>query len=207
MNISDLEPLIALDAKDVPYPLLSSALMRSLREFFRETYLWHHTETITPLSGNTTVTLTSLPVNTELCGIAECDFTVYNTKEIQRLDPDWRTYTDSTIDALVYDDTLDAQTIYLYPALNADALPFSITVAVKPILTATTIPDRTVEWDTVIASGALAWLKAMEGRPWTDRDAVTLHAEKFRTGCDRARIARSTATGRPKPLRTTTYGF
>lgn len=78
-------------------------------------------------------------------------------------------------------------TIVVNPAPQV-AITVPIEIAVQPRRDATVLPDElAVEWDDVIAAGALGILMNQRGFDWYDPNAAVFHNNTFRAGLDNAK--------------------
>jgi hypothetical protein len=90
--------------------------------------------------------------------------------------PAWRSASGPGLVAIV--PTRSSVTAYPIPSAD-DTKPLYLRCALKPTLSATTCGDVLDNWRDGIAAGALAKLKAMANKPWTDREAVASYRKTF----------------------------
>lgn len=172
MNISEFLPYVYVEAEGCPEALALNALRLSLRDFCDRSHAWRDSVAITLLADTQEYTITT-DAGSELAmrGIleAEYDGAAVDVRTSEEMPVGWRTETGTGLTAIVP----SRRTLLAYPIPTAnDATPLNLIVALRPTLDATTCDDTLADWTEGIAAGALAILKLMPNKPWTDREAV-----------------------------------
>lgn len=85
----------------------------------------------------------------------------------------------------------DTNKLRLYTIPDADTTDsIQCNCIVRPTLDATDVPDYIFDqWSDVVAEGALAYLKKMPMKPWTDFANAAIHEAEYRRGMSKAKKA------------------
>jgi len=182
-NISDLEPLARPYIQDCPKLLVTRELLRAARTFFAKSQVWRETIHVGVGGG-----LNSGQINIEdgqaMIAIADVR-KMGDTKSLLKM-PDKRNLPTCTGEPGVYTATTD--TLYIGP-IPTETYIAEVEVIVKPSLTATTLPDVTLEdWGEQIACGAVESLLNMPDAAWFNPQGSIGHGNRFRAGITEARI-------------------
>lgn len=173
MNIADFLPYVYAEAEGCPEVAALNVLRLSVREFCDASKAWRHVaDPIYMYAGYNEFDI-DVPLGAELAmkGIIEAEYSgaAVDIRTSEDLPANWRTETGSGITAIVP----TRRTVLVYPTPTAnDPLPLNLVVALRPALDATTCSDTLADWTEGITAGALARLKLMPNKPWTDREAV-----------------------------------
>lgn len=83
----------------------------------------------------------------------------------------------------------DSNKLRLYPIPTADTVDFiKCNCIVRPTIDAINVPDYLhAQWAEVIAEGALAYLKKMPLKPWTDFNNAAIHEMAYHRGMSQAK--------------------
>jgi len=208
--ISDLVPDVRVEIPEIPSFVAERQLLRAARELCEEARVWRVDISITPTAATTDLT-SLLPTTTELVDI----ISIKNTDGGAPVDPktqawldintsDWRNDTNS---AAKYYMLSSNNTIQLFPTPPATSgASYYVRLAVKPLLTATTIDDLVAnKHDELIIHGALAKLFLQPRKVWSDPVLGQYHLSEFMAGVPtaRAKAADEYQTG---VARTVKYG-
>jgi len=208
--ITDLVPDVRVEIPDIPSFVAERQLLRAMREFCEESRSWRVNISISVAAATPTVLLTSLlPTSTELVDIISIKNVDGGGPVVPRtyiwLDQnttDWRSETDDTAKWYLLDGN---NTVRFVPTPSATAAnQYYARVAVKPLLTATTVNDVVVnKYDELIVHGALSRLYSIPRKPWTDDGRAAYHMSLFREGIPRARQEASDEfqTGVPRKVK------
>jgi hypothetical protein len=192
-------PLLA-DLKFCPNPLITSEVLKACRRFCDKTRLWSEALTaINVVAGTTAYALTSTSGDAVAVERAELNGEAIWPTSPQKEDLDSSTWrTDTTSEPTGYYVTED---LYIHLVDTPDtAITGGLTVWawLKPLLTATTVPDwlwnSHADW---IARGARANLLMLENCPWSDfKKAADFYAafeERLNTVAAKRHLKRSPA--------------
>jgi len=208
--ITDLVPDVRAEIPDIPSFVAERQLLRAARIFCQETRAWRVNIEVSVTETVARTILTSLlPTGTELVDI----ISVKNTSGGEPLTPrtfswldenltDWRSETD--LNAAYY--VLDGNnTMRLVPTPSATtAYLYDARIAVKPLLSATTLDDVLVnKYDELIIHGALGKLYVMPRKTWTDDARAAYHTGLFNAGIPAAKTeaADEFQTGVPRKVK------
>lgn len=206
-----LVPDVLAEVPNIPSFVAERQLLRATRQFAEHTRAWRANITITTTANADTVNLTSLlPTSTELVdiismknasGAAPVEPRTFSWLDTNRAD--WRTETDIAATSFVLSSN---NVLRLVPTPSATGTRYNTRVAVKPLLTATTIDDMLVnKYSEELIHGALAYLFLIPQKPWTDGAMAQYHQAMFMNSFAgaRAEAADEFQTGVP---RTVKYG-
>ena len=177
MNISDFLPDVYLDAQGVPEAIALHALRNSLRDFCEYTKAWQADATDVDLLADTQEYPLAGPSDSEFVAILtatynDAPYDVRTLEEMDRILPTWRSDTGTGVAYLAY----NKETLFVSPIPTADdSYPVIIRAAYKPTISATTCGDSLEEWREGISAGALARIKMISGKPWTDPQSAAFN--------------------------------
>jgi hypothetical protein len=191
MNLSTFLPDIYLEAPGCPESVALNALRHAMREFCERTRAWQEDlDDISVISGQPSYDI-DVPVDAELVMVLSGRYDgsqfdkIYTPEEMDRVLVTWRSDTGTGVDYLIQ----DWNTLYVSPIPTADdSEPVSLRAALKPTLSATTCGDILDQWREGLSSGAIARLKMITGKPWSDPQGAVYHASQFETAKRRARV-------------------
>lgn len=209
--LSTLVPDVRAHIPEVPSFIVQRDLIRATREFCERTRAWRVSVSMVTIASSSTISLTSyLPSNTELVDIISMKNSAGGAPVVPRtivwLDENlsqWRTNNTSTTASYYVRES--NTTIRLIPT-PASVATYNVRMAVKPLLTATTIDDILVnKFRETFISGALSFLFMIPRKPWTDMNAASIHAARFESGMTEAK-AEATDEFQTGIVRTVKYG-
>jgi hypothetical protein len=159
-------------------------MRRVLREFFRRTTCWRHTQAVALTDATTNPISLTVPD-----GIASHVLSVVldgGQRPLPVLPEHMRLPVGATIDrgrpAAWY--TIEADQLYLYPPPNGDfTLQISLVANMPRDPAFKTVPDFVLDhYHDVVAAGVIGELYSMAGKPWTQPDAGKLKNKSFYRG-------------------------
>lgn len=206
MNVADLRPLVAIEVPGCLTSSIDLAILQAAREFCRRSGVWRAWLADIALQAAVSEYTPTPPADGEIvdylfANIDGEDTDIFPEHEMDEFIVGWRTKTGSAVEAVIGRQA----SVLVYPIPTASGEALSLRASIMPTRNATTLPDNLSRWDEGLASGALARLKAMPGKGWTDREAVATHKDLFEVAINNASI--SMAKGFSKtPLRTKTIG-
>jgi len=190
-----LVPDVLAEIPGIPSFVAERQILRATRLFTEETRAWRVNLQLSVVATVAAVNLTALlPVGTELVDIVSMKNVgggePVHPKTFKWLDQntsDWRGQTDIAARWYVLDGNNTVRLVPT-PAVTTAAL-YDVRVAVKPLLTATTIDDLLInKFSEPLIHGALAQLYQMPRKPWTDGGLAQFHLALFRDALPGARV-------------------
>lgn len=181
MNLTEFLPDIYLEAPGCPELVALNALRHTLRDFCERTHAWQETlDAIAPLEGFPSYDMDA-PPDSEVAVILSATYAgrpvpVTTAREMDFHATDWRNVSGGSVSAIIP----GVSSIRVYPVPVADDEDtIVIRAALRPTHSATTCGDVLDGWREGIAAGALARLKKIPNKPWSDREAVSVYARDF----------------------------
>jgi hypothetical protein len=167
-TVASFLPFVVPYLPRCPQPVVEQEIHRTVREWFRESWMWEFYPTWNSVEDQTEYTLTP-PANSE----------VYRVNWVQ-------------VNGKVLEDRIDFQasvaSIELMEAPAEDDLPIKAKVIVIPTLTWAEIPDVVVShWQNVIVNGILYNLKVQEGQPWFAPNEAMIRRQTWQEALSLAR--------------------
>lgn len=188
MEISAFLPEVYLDAPGVPEPVALNALRNALRELCVVSRAWStELDPIAIVSGQVLYDL-DCPYGSEATAIISATqgttaLAVTTIHDLNRTDSGWRDRTGEALWAVIF----DPGNVRVYPTPSADQDdPLLVRVSLRPTLDASACDDLMGRYSEYLVAGALARLKTIPNKPWSDREAVGVHQAQFRYGINRA---------------------
>lgn len=191
-TLADFLPDVQPYCDGVPIPIAERAILHAAREFCSKSGYWRDDQlfdTVTDESSTGAYTLT-LAAGRELVSLVTPIY--HGSKQVYLKNEewlsadyaeDWRTQTGET--ALFF--TMSAKTIVRlvpYPTV-AVVDDLRVTRILRPSLVSPTVDDTVLgDWSEQIGWGALARLKAMPERQWTDLTTADGYLEQFQNACN-----------------------
>jgi hypothetical protein len=189
-NISEFRNEVRQDVHGVPNPVVDNAILATCIDFCSETGLWQEMlPAINVVQDQAEYTLTSANGQIEEVMFVHYDDVLIAPISRHRKDFEhstWRTQsTDNPNQYFIGQDRI----LTLIPTPNAAlANGLKVWVILKPLRTATTVPDFMFnDYLEVIGYGAKAKLLKMRQRPWYDRKDSTVYAGEYMLGRDKAK--------------------
>ena len=181
MNLSEFLPEIFLEVNGCPEAVALNALRHTLREFCDLSKAWQaDIDSVSVISGQPSYDI-DVPPDAELMILLSATYnsrpmTIYTPEEMDRILTTWRTDTGTGVSYLIQDWNM----LYVSPVPTADdSNPIYLRAAFKPTMVATTCGDILENWREGISGGALARLKQIPGKAWTDRDGALYYRSLF----------------------------
>lgn len=188
MNISDFLPDVMAEARGCPEFLALPQIRYALREFCDQSRAWTVDADPVVLVGGVYEYPLDLPPDVELAvnGLLSGEFqgALVDLVPYASLPAGWRSEPWNGLKGIA---SRDRRAIVVYPPPLADiADPLTVTVVVRPTVSAQTCGDILGDWIEGIAAGAVARLKAMPEKPWSDRPAVGEYRSRFESAINSA---------------------
>ena len=194
-TLADFLPDVQPHCDGVPIPVAERAVLHAAREFCSKSGYWREDElfeTVTDESATGEYTLTpaaGTELATVVTPIMHASKPVYLKNEewlTENYRETWRALTGEQAQFF----TMTAKTVVRlvpYP-LTAVANDLRVTKILRPSLTSPVV-DATVlaDFSEQIGFGAIARLKAMPGKTWTDLDTVDAYLARFEDGISEAK--------------------
>ena len=191
-TLADFLPDVQPHCDGVPIAVAERMILHAVREFCSKSGYWRDDQlftTVTDESATGAYTLT-LAAGTELVSVVtpilhgNKPVTLQNEEWLtEYYAEDWRTQTGETATFF----TMSAKTIVRlvpYPTV-AVADDLRVTRILRPSLASPTVDDTVhADWCEQIGWGALARLKAMPERQWTDLTTADAYLEMFKDACN-----------------------
>lgn len=209
--ISTLVPDVRVEIPGVAAFVAERQLLRATRVFCEETRAWRTNISVGVSAATPTVILTSLlPTATEMVDVISVKNSVDGGEPVHPrtyawLDQNrtnWRAETNNYATYFLLDGN---DTIRFVPTpSDTIANLYDVRVAVKPLLTATTIDDILAnKFREELIHGALGYLYAIPKKPWSDPGLATFHINAFNSGIPAARTAAAEEfqTGVPRKVK------
>ncbi len=181
MDWDAFSPLILPYVSGVPTPLLEQHARLAAIDFLKHTKAWQ--ADLAPivsdgvLTAFTMVTPTDAQVEKLLSVVITDAYGNIAEANVRTAGYGARLARQGTFEAIA--STSDRLTLAVTPAQPLSA-SIVATVALKPTLTAATLPDALfAQYGPEIAKGAVAALTAMAGKPWTDLGTARINAAEF----------------------------
>ncbi len=196
MKIVDLEPFVAVEVLECPFPTISQAILMTAMNFCKESLSW--TELSEPIYLQSGINLYEIdtPNNANLITVLDA---YCNGRKMAPYEHQFQI--GATGDPSHYNMAGDRLSISVYPTPSENGSLLTVNSAFSPSLTATSIPDF-LDVD-VISSGAKSRLMAMNGMEWANPSLAAYYKSIFDAGVIQARIEEShgrvTGTLRVKP--------
>ncbi len=190
-----LVPDILAEIPGIPSFIAERQLLRAARLFTEDTRAWRASVQMSVTATVATVDMTSLlPTGTELVDIISMKNVgggePVHPKTYSWLDQntsDWRSQTDIAAAWYVQDGNNTVRLVPIPSATTANL--YDVRVAVKPLLTATTIDDLLVnKFSENLIHGALSFLYLIPNKPWTDGGLAQYHNVMFLDSFSAARV-------------------
>ena len=194
-DISSLESLARVHIGNCPKLLITRELLRASREFFEESQVWQETYYVGVPGG---VSEGQFNIKDGQAMLAVIDVKKMGEKRSLLKAPSRLDLSRSSGEPQAYSSTTSK--LFLGPIPTEDFIA-EVLIAVKPSLSATTLPDQLIEdWGEKIASGAVESLLNMPETNWYSPKASVGHGNLFRSGITRARtrIARGFSNASPR---------
>lgn len=191
MKIEEFLPELYLEADGCPQAVALNALRNTLRTFCELSEVWQEDLDDISLLASTAEYDLDPPVDTEISHVSAVRYgeePVTLTTELEKnaRDSGWRIRTGTSVIEAIATPTI----IRVIPIPTADdSTALTVTAALRPSLSAITCADVLQKWNEPIVAGALARLKKIPSKPWTDREAVTAYVMEFKRGVGDARSA------------------
>lgn len=192
-SIDSLFPLVKPDVGNCPNETVRLAILRAAIEFCERSLVIDIDAAPIVLVADQPNYALTLPADTTLVEVLDL-FGPQLPLNCQSFDdlvlkfPDWQTAKSS----LPTDCAVRGGELLLVPMPSADTpagTQLKPRVAVKPTVTATTIPDELVNrYGEAIADGALSRLLKLRNKPWSDPATAKDRNQDFQTAIDKARI-------------------
>lgn len=188
ISLDEFLPRVRVEADGVPRALALLHIRTVLRELCRASHIWQQELDPITLYANVAERDIPRPDGAEVMRILGASYQGgtlkrRSTEQLRAADPDWQTATGDGLSAIVP----GYRTVRLYPIPETTlADPLYLTVELVPSQSTTQCPDELLEYADGIAAGALARLKRMAGKPWTDRQAVREYEDEFNEAVGRA---------------------
>ena len=204
MDWSAFGPLILPYATTCSGPLMELHARMAAIEFFEHTKAWQ--ADLTALAGNGVLTsfVMTLPADSQIEKLLKVRVVDANGNKIRAtvLMADYGEDLAEIGSQEVIAYTLDRVTLTVQPAQATGSI-MTPKVALKPTLTAATLPDALFnQFGRDIAKGALASLTVMADKPWTDTTTARINAVEFNNA--KAVVARQVERGFAKSGRRAT---
>jgi hypothetical protein len=189
--LSDLAADIIADIPEIPIFIANRQILRAARELCEESRCWRYDVTLNTVADQATYNLASLftpEVNVQLVDVISMKPTDGSTpvKPITKgwLDINWADWRDDTALTATYYTLESNNTIRLIPTPSQTVSgAYTIRIAVKPRLSATTIDDVVYnKFYELLVSGAKANLFMVPRKPWTDLQMAQYHRATFLGG-------------------------
>jgi hypothetical protein len=183
-------PFIMPDVMGCPAPTIDQYLLMSAREFCQRTKAWREWLDVFTADGTTNRFDHDLTSQQDLVAtlrvlVNDSGYDEYKIKSARDLPKDWESGDSDDLDGNVVQ--IDNATEYAIYPLPTSGATFQMQVALKPSMTATTLPDALFdEWLEGVCSGAKARILAQSNQAWTDLNLSKYHATKFETFVSRA---------------------
>lgn len=181
MNWDGFGPLILPYATTCPVPLLEHHARLAAIDFLSHTKAWR--ADLAPVVGDGVLTAFTLVAPTDaqiekLLAVVITDAYGNVTEANVKVDLDGaRLSRMASSSVLAY---LQGRKLLAVKPVQATGASIVATVALKPTLTAATIPDEVFEqYGQFIANGALAKLTSMANKPWTDPTTARINGAEF----------------------------
>lgn len=190
MNISEFLPEVYLEAQGCPESVAINALRNTLRELCEQSKIWQEDlDSISPISGYQTYDI-DVPVDSELSVLFQPlyngqEMKLYSPAEMDRKVSTWRTDTGAGVTYVIQ----DWNKLHVYPIPTADDdNAIYLRAALKPTLVGTTCSNILSNFSEGISAGAIARLKAIPNKPWTDREGIPYYASLFAASIRKAQV-------------------
>ena len=193
-KISDLESLARPYIRDCPKLLVARELLRAARKFCQESQVWQETYHIGFAAGLSEGQINMKDgqamqaiIDVRKMGGTESLIKTPSPRFLQTASGEPRAYAATT------------SRLYIGP-LPTDTYIAEALIAVKPSLSATTLPDDFLEdWGEAVAHGAVESLLNMPDTDWYDPKASMGHGNQFRNGITDARVRMSQGFSNASP--------
>ena len=190
-QLSDFYIYVMPRVEGCPTGLVKHAVRDAVIEFCERTLMWKHAFAAVDIVADQDNYTFTAPDGTVLCcptyvSINKTQLFPTNEEDLDNTIPEWRNSTSRQPGSFYMD--YDG-TMYLVPTPSENFVAgLSVEAALKPAITADTIPDWLYNnWAEVISHGALMRLHSMVGKVWADTQMVALHRAKFKEGITRAK--------------------
>lgn len=174
-------------APGVPDPVAYRAIRNSVIEFCERTRLWKWEEdfdaTVSDCDSGIYTPAGSILHDIEIVQFNGVDLHPKSTRDLDRLEPDWRTVSPDNGGVPKYYTQIEQNTLRIVPAMAGHLY---LCVRLKPSQEATDIPDFIAnEYRETIAWGALGRILTIPGQSYTNPDLGAYYGEKFTQKLDR----------------------
>lgn len=180
-----LYPLILPDVPQCALPMVDTAINRAAQEFCRDSLCWADTQTVSLLPNLREYAIT-VPASADLVVVRRASI----DKRVMRGEPNAQEIIDRREgfgEPAIY--AVLGSTLYVTPTPNVSGKSISLLCAFAPRFTAATIPDVLVgRYAEAIAAGALAILKRVPAKDWTDPQGAVTAYQIFQLRKAEARI-------------------
>ena len=201
---ADLE----LEIDDLTTTVVEDSIRDACIRFCEQTHLWTSELTAIDVDADTQDYTLSIPATSTLIGVPDdgvyykedgedddqyAKLVCISDKITTRNESHAWKYEEGPRPSEFWVDNIDKD-LHLRPIPTEDSDEgLLVTVILKPLLTATTVPDFLYDdYRREIASGALANLYKMKHMPWYDPDQFALHETIFMNACGDAKITKLT---------------
>lgn len=207
-DYTDLHPDILPHVQACPLPTITRAIQVIAQDFFQRSEAYTHTITATGVALNDYQVTVDVPANTKIAVPLDMYLdgellATTNHKMLGLEFGDWKAATPATPTRVMVDETTTDGLIIALPSDGAYLL--SGRIAVKPLRSATTLPDYLIEnhGDAIVA-GVLSRLFLMKNTEWYDPKLGAYNEGEYERAIDEAMdVSNKGNTSRPM---TTTYG-
>lgn len=175
LNVSSLLPLVSPNVRACPEAVQLQALGLMFRSFCKETDAWRETFDVTTVEDETTYDLTTQMEDRDAT-LARVAKVYFDDDTDDEMDED--NYVVTVENELYFEDTDP----YDYGST------MNVVTVIHPNVTGRTAPAWLLNrWGDVIAAGALYYLQATKGRPWSDRDEAAVSFDRYQYGVGEAK--------------------
>lgn len=194
--LTEILPHLTADPSD---PMTEAALKNAVIEFCRDSWVWRHFADSQDVTAREPLYQLEPPAGADVAAVLSCSYdgepiTSKSTDQLDELLPGWQT-TPGTVKHFTQ---TDPDSVILAPQPDVTiSSGLSMVLALQPRRAAISFPKWiSSQYMEALASGALARLMSMPGKPWSDLQGGLLHATRFRAAINAARESGVRGLGR-----------
>lgn len=198
-KLADLTRLVAAIVPDVAEPVVQESIVRAAMRFFTETKTWREEIEVDRPRADAYITEMLAPRGAEIVAVLDASI---NHRPIQLAgDENMESPRPGTYITSVYG---QGQELFFNGRLKGDEVIYA-RAALRPILSATSIPDRVLsEYQDILISGGVMETMRMNPAAWNNPQMMDYYRGEFLNGIERNR--NRGRSGRTHAARVVSYG-